>query len=199
MSRRKTNYRVNPGKGSADPAVREARLLFSLSEDFTPEELLRSYRRKLFETHPDTATEATMESSGLRVTRLLEARDVLEAHLKRSGAGLQPGTTEPAARTDQPAEERRGPAGEDGYNWYRQANGVYSDALEQYWRERLKWSEMPEDTPQYLSFRKQLERARGLFAAVLGTFPGGIWTPDAVEQIARINIWLGYEGGSLAE
>lgn len=194
--------------------------LLGLPADFTLEQLLRAYHRRLFTVHPDTALQALPDAARL-VEMLLQARRILETRLAGresaaapSGASEQSGRTPPAARQPNQSDAERTTAkakasdgsppntgidksgGRDGYQWYRQAAALVGDTLEEYFKERLRFSATPESSPGTTKLQANLREARGLFARVLETHPGGMWTPDAVEQIARINVWLGRKHGT---
>ena len=163
----------------------EALIVLGIADPFTQEELLREYHRRLFKVHPDTAREALPDVARL-VQRLLLAREVLLA---------EPSVSSRVAS---------GAGGTDGYLWYREAAALVGDALDDYFRERLSFSRTPESSPGTTRLQENLLAARALFARVLETHPGGLWTPDAVEQIARINVWLGrkhrsFPGGAVEE
>lgn len=172
--------------------------LLGLEGDFDGDALRRAYHRRLFEIHPDTATSVD-DTPGLHVSELIEARDYLEQWIflrdeSRDERGRE-SSSDPEFRERTPDGEGRkeapgAPGGSDGYEWYRQADRIFAAALELYWRERLKYSRLPDETTVLGEFRGRLREARALFVRVLDRYPGGIWTPDAVEKIARINAWL---------
>lgn len=173
--------------------IRAALALLSLSEDCTHEEMLRAYHKKLFELHPDTAP-GDSRDAGRLVSEIVTARKLLQAALE-AGTGSDAGArSDTSARRDAGARNDAGAGtaegGPDGYEWYRQAAAVFSEALDEYWQERLKYSQFPENSPVLARFREKLLESKRLFGNVLDRFPGGIWTPDAVERIARINLWL---------
>lgn len=100
--------------------------------------------------------------------------------------------TSAAASASASAEE---PWGKDGYNLYRRALFLYSEGILAYFeRKKRMQGEDASSAAETRAFREGLEEARGLFVQVLERFPGGIWTPDSIEQIARINIWLKSNG-----
>lgn len=148
-------------------SIFEARKLLNLPPVFGETEIRAAFHKKIFETHPDTSGN---KDAGPDVARLLAARKILLSS-----------SPHPVSRT----------AEDDGYAWYRRASDLLGEALELYFRERVKYSSMPPDHPALQSFRNHMEEALELFVRVLDHFPGGIWTPDAVEQIARIQTWLG--------
>ncbi len=180
--------------------IAAARDLLGLPERFTREELLRAYHRKLFEIHPDTAgadegerdADTIARDAGELVPSIIAARETLEK-------SLEGGAPSPERKNDAvgaASTDSRGPGdfrepGKDGYEWYRRAMAIHGDALDEYWRERVKWSSLPEDSPVLEEFREKLRLAKVLFGRVLDRFPGGMWTADAVEKIAAINTWLG--------
>lgn len=172
--------------------IERARRVLGLGAEYSPSELTRAYHRKLFEFHPDTSGEADPEA-GRRLDELILARRILERRLEyreRGGGELaaQSGGIDPRPRSG---------SGSRDYLLYRQALSLFGEALDRYWRERLKFSQMPAGSPELRRFHERIREARKLFAAVLEGFPGGIWTADAVEHIARINSWLRGEDGSL--
>ena len=160
----------------------QARLLLSMNQDspLTLETIRSAYHKKLFEIHPDTA-QVVSEESGARIAEIIEARNLLEEFVKLGSPTASP----VPANVSVPLE-----SGKDGYNWYRRASDAYGECLDDYWRERLRFSHIPEKSPEVRRFYERLEAARQIFARVLEEFPGGMWTPDAVEKIAKINVWL---------
>lgn len=138
---------------------------------------------------------------------LLEARRTLLLSLENSSSSGPEKNNGSTARNErgQPGKEgavhtsptgQTGPAGRDGYNLYRKALFLYSEAILGYFEKRKTMQgrtvSEPEAEPE--DFKEKLEEARGLFVQVLERFPGGTWTPDSIEQIARINVWLKRDG-----
>ncbi len=182
------------GRPQGQSSLGRARALevLGLRDPFTSEQLLREYHRRLFAVHPDTATEELPDAARL-VHALREAREVLEAMpdgARAESESVPGGEAKPERTTDS--------GGRDGYHWYREGSSLVGDALDDYFRERLHYSQALDTSPGSVRLRETLLRARALFARVLETHPGGLWTPDAVEQIARINVWLGRKQGSFA-
>lgn len=156
-----------------EAAVIQAMALFGLKHPFEEEDLRRESRRLLIAVHPDTAREQV----GLTIDEVLEARHLLERYLLdhvSAGGG-----------------ERARSGAEEAFIYYREGMRIYSEALDEYWKKRLRYSHLSEDAPYLDVFREKLKRAKRRFATVLEMDPGGLWTPDAVEEIARINVWLG--------
>lgn len=153
--------------------ITEALIILGLKSPFSAEELLFSYRKKLFAIHPDTSSGP---SAGITVDIIKQAREVLQKYCE-----------------NKPEKTRDIPSGKDGYGLYKKGMDLLGDAFDAFWKERLHYSEIPQNAPFVLEFRTKLNLARNLFAEVLENFPGGLWTSDAVEEIARINIWLGTE------
>ena len=164
--------------------IERALQFFSLSPDYSLELLLQAYHKLLFEIHPDTSKVESLDSAEL-LEEIKEARSLLEENLLRR---QEPGSVSDAARREGKSATF---SGKDGYEIYRRAGILMGDAMQEYWKERLRWSGIPSDSPKIQSALKKMQQAKNLFARVLNEFPGGVWTPDAVEEIARINIWLG--------
>ncbi|MCB1139449.1 MAG: hypothetical protein KDK23_11865 [Leptospiraceae bacterium] len=154
---------------------------------------------------------ANTEPADVSVDMLIEARKVLLLSLERSPpvpeqkfrdesrTEQSSGTTATTGQGQpgQPGRRNAGfssmaAAGPEGYNLYRRALFLYSEAIIEYFERRKGFQgntvSEPEAEPE--AFRERLEEARSLFVLVLELFPGGTWTPDSIEQIARINVWL---------
>ncbi|MDH5654612.1 MAG: hypothetical protein OEZ34_01800 [Spirochaetia bacterium] len=149
--------------------------ILELSEDFSKDQLIRSFRKKLFENHPDTAEN---KNSDVSVDDLLLSRKFLEEYLNET-------QKQPSRRPDEKED--------DGYRDYREGMKILGSALDAYWKKRVQFSHRPEGADFIKQFHEELNRARDYFIRVLEIYPGGLWTPDAVEEIARINDWLGTE------
>jgi len=151
--------------------------ILELHDDFTAEELIQVYRKKLFQIHPDTSLEINAD---IRIDDLIASRKFLEEFLnKKKETPLVPKKTK-----------------DDGFSDYREGMVILGEALDSYWKKRVHYSQRPEDAEFIKKFHEELIRAKDKFAAVLIQHPGGLWTPDAVEEIARINDWLGIENDS---
>ena len=161
--------------GSMDK--KKALSILELHEDFTAEELIQVYRKKLFQIHPDTSLEVETEIS---IDDLIASRKFLEEFLTQK------------KEVPQKAQKTK----DDGYMDYREGMVILGAALDSYWKKRIHYSQRPEDAEFVKKFHDDLNRAKDRFAAVLIQHPGGLWTPDAVEEIARINDWLGVENDS---
>ena len=157
--------------------------LLALAQNYTLAELHAAYHQRLFDIHPDTSA-VRFEDAGRLLEETVLARKTLEEALTQKAPLKESFSAEP---------------GRDGYTWYRQASAIMSTALQDYWRERLRWSQIPVDSPQLKEIAARLTNARELFARVLTEFPGGTWTPDAVDEIARINLWLGGQSRPFSE
>ncbi|MCB1169463.1 MAG: hypothetical protein KDK25_03975 [Leptospiraceae bacterium] len=182
---------------------------------------IEGLRDPFAETGPEKANhrqhgDVAPDSGDVSVDMLIEARKVLLLSLERSPShpedsgsfhGRSPhdvsaadaAPSGPESTQDRETERSRDPrfaatagAGADGYNYYRKALFLYSEAILEYFERRKgfhgKTVSEPEAEPR--GFRERLEEARSLFVQVLELFPGGTWTPDSIEQIARINVWL---------
>lgn len=148
-------------------------MVLGLAIPFTETELRSAARRRLFEIHPDTASVDGEHS----VDDILEARRLLEAYLREKTPS--PISTEQIGREDA------------AYRHYRAGVKILGEALDRYWKRRVGYSHLPESAPFYLEFIEEIKKAKEQFARVLDLDPGGLWTVDAVEEIARINVWLG--------
>ena len=152
---------------------------------------------------PDAAT-------SLSVDTLIEARRTLLIRLERgnenSDLNLSPPDggfeSENSVGNSRAGADGKGKqtstaaSGSDGYNLYRKALFLYSEAVLEYFEKRkhVNGGTVSEPAAEPDGFRSRLEEARSLFVQVLERFPGGTWTPDSIEQIARINVWLKRDG-----
>ncbi len=176
--------------------------------------LQSAFHRRLFEIHPDTGH--AIQMPGLSVDTLIEARKTLLIRLEKQsqpdaqsqpfestsgdgGAGRARGVEQGGdSRVSEATSDAVGKkandsgSGPEGYNLYRKALFLYSEAILAYFenRKRVQGKTVSEPSAEPETFRSHLEEARSLFVQVLERFPGGTWTPDAIEQIARINVWL---------
>lgn len=139
----------------------------------------------------------------LSVDALIEARKTLLIRLERGS--VSKGVYNDYAsdvknysgnNSSEPENGKSAAVGQDGYSLYRKALFLYSEAVLEYFEKRknLQGQTVSEPGAEPEGFRQRLEEARGLFVQVLERFPGGTWTPDAIEQIARINVWLKRNG-----
>ncbi len=136
----------------------------------------------------------------LSVDTLIEARKTLLIRLERGNDALdtKPSKTTGGAEFNGGQKKDPGPSGADGYKLYRRALFLYSEAVLNYFEKRKHVSGRTVSAPtaEPEGFRSTLEEARSLFVQVLERFPGGTWTPDSIEQIARINVWLKRDSAS---
>ena len=156
--------------------LKKALQLLDLSENFSREEMIQSFRKKIFFIHPDTSGNIQADIS---VDDLLKSRKFLDEYL------LLRSENAPGIKKE-----------DDGYKDYREGMSILGAAMDSYWKKRVHYSQRPESADFIQQFHEELNRARDLFVRVLNSYPGGLWTPDAVEEIARINSWLGTEDGS---
>ncbi len=149
-------------------------------------------------------------AKSLSVDTLIEARRTLLIRLERGNENLEPkrSPSDGGIESEKSAGHSRAgtdgggkqtstaASGSDGYNLYRKALFLYSEAVLEYFEKRkhLNGGTVSEPTAEPDGFRSRLEEARSLFVQVLERFPGGTWTPDSIEQIARINVWLKRDG-----
>lgn len=157
----------------------------------------RAFRKQLFAIHPDTSR-ITPE---ITVDDLIRARnhlhDCLEYKEQQNPArsGLQSGQTDREAVHESTAagsgREKAFRQQVDGYEDYRHGMDLFSKAMQDYFNSRKKYSSLPENSTEFEIIYERFREAKKVLARVL-EYPGSIWTSDAVETIARINLWVSH-------
>ena len=79
--------------------------------------------------------------------------------------------------------------GDKIYYLYKKASEIYSEALEEYF-EKAKQVNLDARDKTYKSLLAKLHQCKDIMAQIIKNDPGGIWTSDAIEKVASINIWI---------
>ncbi|MDH5720837.1 MAG: J domain-containing protein [Spirochaetia bacterium] len=81
------------------------------------------------------------------------------------------------------------PVSDAVYLLYKRASIIYSEALEDYF-EKVKQVNLSVSDENYQSLLTKLVQCKSLLAKIIKKDPAGIWTSDAIEKVASINVWI---------
>ncbi len=150
--------------------------LFGLEDDFSPDDLVSSYRALAKLNHPDLSGDT---ASNMRMIIVNEGYEFL-----KNVHGVQPiyrSGPEGYAR-----ERRRARAEDPAYRCYKAAFEELRGAFDDYFGRPGRKGE-----GDISLLKTRLAVAKEGFSRVINDFPYGEWVDDAIDRINSINRWLG--------
>ena len=158
-------------------------------QELSAQTLKRKYHELAFRLHPDKKG-SQEEFLNLRISydillEALNANSQIFVFLKRESSLVK----KPFIDKDGQKKSGKPKASDPVYLLYKKASEIYSEALEDYF-ENTKQVNLCAKNKNYQSLHQKLTQCKQLLAEIIKKDPGGIWTSDAIEKVASINLFI---------
>ncbi|MDH5717740.1 MAG: hypothetical protein OEZ22_08880 [Spirochaetia bacterium] len=155
-----------------------------LDTGFSLSVVKKRYYEMAFHLHPDK------KGSKEEFINLRNAYDFLVENYNKNSHVFNEIFSEKKAQAPSDEEKQNNKdESEEIFQIYKKAAAHYSKALEEYF-DKTKQVNLNANDENYLKLKEKLKYCKDLLAKVIKSDPSGIWASDAIEKIARINVWL---------